>query len=311
MTSGRLTGTFLKIAVSSGLLTWFFARTDWNQLGRSFSDVPNWLWPLLLILYLVSQCISTTRWYLLSRVLGFRGKWINYLNYYFSGMFFNLFLPTSIGGDFLKIFLISRGKGTAQKLLASYSVFADRLLGMFALLIIGACTVIVHPGLLPGYLETILKLSGAITLLVLTGAPLLENITSTLPYEIIKKAVNALLAFWKHPSVLILCLFFSLIIQLLCIIICFIAGISMGIDVPAALYFAAFPMVAIFTMLPVSLNGIGVREGGFIYFMGLYGVSETKAIGLSLAFFAIQVAASLIGGVVYSTGSYKKTEIHP
>ena len=72
--------------------------------------------------------------------------------------------------------------------------------------------------------------------------------------------------------------------------------------------FAAFPLVALLTMIPVSLSGIGVREGGFVYFLGLYGVPAAQAMMLSLAFFAVQVAASLVGGLVYSTGGYKKTE---
>ncbi|MBW1720161.1 MAG: UPF0104 family protein, partial [Deltaproteobacteria bacterium] len=52
--------------------------------------------------------------------------------------------------------------------------------------------------------------------------------------------------------------------------------------------------------------GIGIREGGFIYFLGLKGISTEKALTLSLSFFAIQIVASLIGGLAYSFGFHKK-----
>ncbi len=73
-----------------------------------------------------------------------------------------------------------------------------------------------------------------------------------------------------------------------------------------AFYFAAFPLVALMILLPVSFNGIGVREGGFIYFLGLKGVQPEQALSLSLSFFAIQVAASLVGGIFYTLGWHKK-----
>ncbi len=307
----RHASTFLKVGVSVGLLAWFLMRTDRSQLVHSFSSVPLWLWPLLLMLYLVSQCISTTRWRMLAEVLGFRGRWIDYFNYYFSGMFFNLFMPTSIGGDVIKIFFISRGGDAKRKLLASYSVFADRLFGLFSLLLLGAGAVLISPGLLPSPFPEMLCIAGALVIIVLLCAPLVQRLASRIPWPPVAKALEVLLIFWKHPRVLASCLLFSIMIQTICIIICILAGSSMGIKVPTLLYFAAFPLVALMTMIPISIGGIGVREGGFVYFLGFYGVSDARAVTLSLAFFSVQFAASLIGGIIYSTGGYKKREIHP
>jgi uncharacterized membrane protein YbhN (UPF0104 family) len=81
---------------------------------------------------------------------------------------------------------------------------------------------------------------------------------------------------------------------------------DMGLGPPLLFYFAAFPLVAIPTILPISFNGIGIREGGFIYFLGLKGISAEKALTLSLSVFAIHVAAGLLGGIAYSFGFHKK-----
>ncbi len=299
----------LKVALSAALLTWFLLRTDREQLGSAFAAIPAWLWPLLFGMYIVSQLISTTRWYMLARVLGFQGRWSSYLNYYFSGMFFNLFLPTSIGGDVMKVFFISRGQGAKAKILASYSVFADRLLGLCSLLIMGAGAVLASPGILPAPFSTLLIWSGAGVVAALFCAPLVERLAGNRLGAMVEKILRILLVFWKHPQVLVVCLVLSALVQGICIYICVLTGRAMGINAPILLYFAAFPLVALLTMIPISFSGIGVREGGFVYFLGLHGVPSAQAMMLSLSFFAVQVAASLVGGIVYSTGGYKKTGI--
>ena len=313
MSTGRgfsgILKVLLKVAVSAALLAWFLMRTDREQLASAFSAIPAWLWPVFLVMYVGSQFVSTTRWYLLAGVLGFSGRWLTYLNYYFSGMFFNLFMPTSIGGDVMKVFFISRGKGAREKILASYSVLADRLLGLCSLLVMGAIAVILSPDILPSPFSTLLVWSGAGVVCALFCAPLLERAVGSRLGPMVEKILRILLIFWKHPRVLVICLVFSAIVQAVCILICILIGREMGIDVPALLYFAAFPLVALLTMIPISFSGIGVREGGFVYFLGLHGVPSAQAMMLSLAFFAVQVAASLAGGIVYSTGGYKKTGI--
>ncbi len=312
MPSIRFSGpmkVLLKAAISAALLAWFLMRTDREQLVSAFAAIPIWLWPMLFGMYVVSQFISTTRWYMLAGVLGFSESWLTYLNYYFSGMFFNLFLPTSIGGDVMKVFFISRGQGARAKMLASYSVLADRLLGLCSLLIMGAVAVLASPGILPPPFSTLLIWSGACVLLALFSAPLTERLVGGRLGAMVEKILRILLVFWKHPRVLVICLFFSAIVQGICIYICILIGRAMGIEVPVLLYFAAFPLVALLTMIPISFSGIGVREGGFVYFLGLHGVPSAQAMMLSLGFFAVQVAASLVGGIVYSTGSYKKTGI--
>ncbi len=308
----RFSGIFkvlAKTVVSAGLLAWFLMRTDRQELVQAFAAIPLYLWPGLFGMYLFSQVVSTTRWYMLARVLGFGGRWLAYLNYYFCGMFFNLFLPTSIGGDVMKVFLISRGGDGKKKLLASYSVFADRLLGLASLLIMGAAAILVSPGLLPVPFSTMLVWGGAAMVCVLFCAPILERLIGDRLGATVEKVLRILLVFWNHKRVLVLCLGFSVVIQCMCIIICILIGRAMAIDVPVLLYFAAFPLVALLTMLPVSLSGLGIREGGFVYFLGLYGVPSAQAVMLSLSFFAVQVAASLVGGIVYSTGGYKKMDI--
>lgn len=296
----------LKISISLILLGWFLMHADREQMVRAFFAIPGPLWPVLFIMYLTSQVLSSTRWYILIRVLGFTGNWLTYVNYYFCGMFFNLFLPTSIGGDVIKIFFMSRGKDRRKKILASYSVVADRLFGLASLLLLGCAAVVSCPAILPASLTDLLIWAGVAVICVLVLMPVIGRLFRNRMDTMTGNAVRTMLVFWRHPATLAAGIIFSLFIQGLCILICVLLGRAMAIQVPAIFYFAAFPLISLLTMLPLSFNGIGVREGGFVYLLGLHGIPAGQAVTLSLGFFAIQVAASLAGGIVYSTGGYKK-----
>lgn len=298
-----------KIGISLLLLAWFLMKADREQMARAFFSIPGPLWPMLFLMYLTSQVLSSIRWYILVRTLGFTGRWLTYLNYYFCGMFFNLFLPTGIGGDVIKIFFISRGGDHRKKLLASYSVLADRLFGLASLLLFGCAAVILSPEILPAPLSDLLTWAGVTVICVLFFMPVLGRLVYGRASRMVERAVRAILVFWRYPATLAVGIILSFFIQGLCILMCIFIGRAMAIQVPALFYFAAFPLIALITMLPISFNGIGVREGGFVYLLGLHGIPAGQAVMLSLAFFAVQVTASLAGGVVYSTGGYKKIGI--
>ena len=79
----------------------------------------------------------------------------------------------------------------------------------------------------------------------------------------------------------------------------------MGIHVSPVFYFAALPIINIMTMVPITFSGIGVREGAFVYFLGLKGIEPEPALALGLLFFSIQVATGLVGGVAYAFGVHR------
>src|SRR5262245_55943195 len=93
----------LKIAVSLVLLGWL---ADWRQVRDTFGQLRLSLWLAALGVYGVAQLCSSIRWQLLSRPLGFVQPWRRFLGYYFIGMFFNLMLPTSVGGDVVRAYYL-------------------------------------------------------------------------------------------------------------------------------------------------------------------------------------------------------------
>jgi uncharacterized membrane protein YbhN (UPF0104 family) len=293
----------LRIGLSVCLLTWLISRTNRHDLLAAFLDLSFFAWAIAFLMYLASQVISSFRWYFLAHALDFPRPWVAYLRYYFVGMYFNLFLPTSVGGDVLKMHFISRGE--PKKLRATYSLVADRLFGLAAMFLLGASAVLIGHGILPHYFEHLLCVAGMCVIVSLLGLPIAYKLLGSVWPEIGER-LAVFLVFWKKPKALFAGLSLSFILQALGMGAVALLAKDMGLNPPVAFYFAAFPLVAILTILPISFNGIGIREGGFIFFLGLKGISAEKALTLSLSFFAIQVVAGLIGGLAYAFGFHKK-----
>ena len=293
----------LRIGLSVCLLAWLISKTNPDDLLEAILDLSFYAWGVAFLMYLASQVVCSIRWYFLAHALDFSGLWSTYLKYYFVGMYFNLFLPTSVGGDVFKMHFISRGE--PKKLRATYSLLADRLFGLAAMFLLGAGAVIIGHGILPHYFEHLLCVAGFFVIALLLGLPMAYKLLSSI-WPKVGKRLAVLLVFWEKPKALFAALSLSLVLQALGMGAVALLAKDMGLSPPLLFYFAAFPLVAILTVLPISFNGIGIREGGFIYFLGLKGISTEKALTLSLSFFAIQVVAGLIGGLAYSFGFHKK-----
>lgn len=294
----------IRVGVSAGLLVWLFSRYDLRGILVTFQGLSMVVWLVASLMYLVSQVLSSIRWWTLSNTLAFPGAWPRYLGFYFVGMYFNLFLPTGIGGDVFKAHFLSRGE--RRRLLAAYSVVGDRLFGLIAMLLMGAVVVLLRPDLLPGPFAAFLSLSGLIIMCVLIGLPLFHRALSGL-WPGISRYMREILGLWQRPKRILVILGLSFCLQALGMGAVALLGSGIGIQIPLSFYFATVPMVAIITMLPISFNGIGVREGAFVYFLGLKGIQPESALSLGLLFFSVQIAISLIGGLAYALGFHRRS----
>jgi len=298
---------FFRAAVSLGLLFWLFQRVNIEEVLSSFSTIAASVWLSAMVLYLTSQVLSSIRWFMLARALDFGGRFLTYLKYYFVGMFFNLFLPSAIGGDVLKAFFLSRGGNS--KLRATYSILLDRLFGLWAMFVLGAFAAIFSPEVLPYRFRIILLASALAMTLFVAFMPFFQKLVRLL-FPVFSGRFACVFLTLKRPSSLISAFLLSLMLQFCGMYAVYLLSQGLGLACPATFYFAVFPMVAILTILPISLSGLGIREGGFVYFLGLKHIPPEKAIAVSLSFFAVQAATALIGGVGYLAGAHKVTVIN-
>ena len=300
----RKAGNLIRIGISAGLLIWLFSRFDLKGVITYFEDLQISIWGIACLMSLVAQILSSLRWWILSNTFSFPGQWPTYLGFYFVGMFFNLFLPTGIGGDLFKAHFLSREKG--RRFLAAFNVVGDRLFGLIAMLLMGAAAVKIWPDLLPEPFADSLYISGLIVLAALIGLPLFQKaISGILPG--VSRHLSDLLVLWQRPQRLLCVLGLSFCLQALGMGAVVVLGAGIGIKLSTPFYFASLPLIVLTTLIPISFNGIGVREGAFVYFFGLKGVGAEHALGLGLLFFSVQVALSLLGGVAYAAGLHRRS----
>jgi uncharacterized membrane protein YbhN (UPF0104 family) len=297
----------LRLLVSAALLAWLASRTDWAQLAGAFAGLRPELWLAALGLYVLTQVVSALRWRLLAHPLGFDQAPRHYVAFCFLGMFFNLVLPTSVGGDVVRAWYLDAGSG--RRLNAFLSVFLDRLSGLLVLLTLACVAVTVVPLELPPWISRTVWATVAAAVVGTCALPLLARWTGR--GERIRRLAESLRLYLAQPRRLLASVGLSLLIQAANVVLVWLVGQAIAAPVPGAYYWVLVPMVSLLTMLPLSVNGMGVREAGTVIFLAPLGVGEGTALTLAFLWFCVYTAASLLGGGVYLFGWYPRPEGRP
>lgn len=289
-----------------GLLVW---RVEWRQVGAAFAQLEARYWFLALGLFLLTQGVSAVRWRMLGQTLGLGGRWRDYLAHYFVGMFFNLVLPTSVGGDVVRAWYLGQQKGAkppvGRRMAAFLSVLADRVNG-FAVLIVVACTAaLCCPTPLPSWIAWIVAGMGAACLGGLAMLPLLPRLRAWLPpHPRLTPMLDGAILCLRDRRGMVWISLLSLAVQLGNIALAWLIGVGMGLEIPPLYYGVLIPLVSLLTLLPISLNGMGLREGGTVVLLAPLHIGAASAVTLSLLIFAVYTTASLLGGLVYLFGPH-------
>ena len=225
----------------------------------------------------------------------------------FIGYFFNNFLPTSFGGDVLKAYYA--GKKSNNKAGSFAGVFMDRVLAMIPFTLIPVITITffshrISSRFVIAFVYFIFAVSIVFVWMVLHKNTakylvfILEPFKEKLWYEKIKNGYDFLNIYSKHRLVLLWSLFLSIIVQVLSVVATFIAAKALGAqNVGIGIFFIVVPIASIMTLLP-SLNGLGIREGAFVYLLSPYMPAE-KAFAISILLLASLVIYGIIGGFIY------------
>jgi hypothetical protein len=307
---------WIRPAVSVGILGWLLLRTDWEQARSSVTDIrPIWFVAALL-LHTIAQVVSSLRWQMLARPLGFDEPLRRYVGFYFLGMYFNLLLPTTVGGDVARAWYLNGGSG--RKTAAFLSVLIERGSGLLVLVALAVIAAGVSPVPLPSWVRlTIAAVSlsavvGLIAMAVL--ARLVRRSSRAAPssrwlakfWRLAADFARAESLFRRLPRLIVATTFLSLLVQSASVAIVWFAGLAMGQDISLIYLAVAVPLVTLLTMLPVSLNGMGIREAGMSLFLAPAGVPAGIAVSLAFLWFAVTTIVSLGGGAVYWFGHFAK-----
>ncbi len=297
----------IRLAVSVVLLGGIAWNTDWAAVRHAFTHLRVEWWAGAAALLALTQVASATRWQLFARALRFDRPLRHLCGFYFIGMYFNLLLPTSVGGDVVRAWYLDGGSG--RRLAALAAVFLDRLNGLVVLIGMACLAVTVAPLALPAWVPLSVWGIAGCAALGLAALPVAHRL-GLLPAGR-REQVGTMVGLLRAPGVVARATLLSAGVQAANVVVVWMIGVALDAPIPAAYYWVFVPMVSLLTLLPVSLNGMGVREGGTALFLAPLAVPPATALTLALLWFAVFGAVSLLGGLVYLLGSFPKPEASP
>ena len=270
------------------LILWLYGA---NRIVQSISREQPRFFAATIGLYLAGQVMSAYRWQLLARLNGLGGRWGEYLAYYFIGMFTNLFIPGLIGGDAARAsYLGMRNRRVGAAVAA---VAADRGVGLVALLWFAATAAMMVTSVrLPVSILRAVIVSGVVAMVGYLTAPLFATLAGTLGRRL-NTIVQPLIPYLRNPLALIPALGLSIVLQASLAVSQYLLALGIGIHAPLAAFMLIVPIANVVASIPITLNGLGVRESAYLVMFGMAGLSHQDAVALGLLWFA----STLIGGL--------------
>ena len=307
-------GHLIKLAITVGLFTLIFSKVEFSSILGVLAEANWWLIGPALLIQILSAMIASYRWYLIMNTLGFRGDVTFYIKSYLKGTFFNQALPASIGGDALRVLESSRmGNGKRE---AFYGVFIDRIVGLVGLTLLNLFALLVSPILLEHntavhYIVLAVAFSGVAGILILALIGELEFLTSNRVTVLLYNLSHRFRAVYRSPKAVSQQLSLSLIIHLVSMITVYLVGQSVGLEYGLLVFLVMVPPVILLTIIPISLAGWGVREGGMIGLFVLIGADKTMVLAMSLLYGIILLLASIPGMYLFLLGKRREKEQTP
>jgi len=294
----------LRLAVSVSLLGLIGWYTDWEAVGRAFARMRVSYWLVGVALLTVTQAVSAWRWQFFARALRFERPYRHLLGFYYIGMYFGLMLPTSVGGDVVRAWYLDAGSG--RRLAAFGAVFLDRLNGVLVLIGLGALATLLCPLALPIWIPLSVGGFAVSAFLGLALLPILAkwNGPGSARIQQAHRAIQLL----RSPHILWTTTLLSIFVQAANVVIVWLIGLALGAQIPASYYWVLVPLMSLLMLAPVSVNGMGVREGGMVLLLAPLGVDRGTALTLAFLWFATGAAVSLLGGLVYLFGNFPKPQ---
>ncbi len=292
-----------KLAVTGLLLTLVLRNVAFDEVAARLAGLS--FWPLLAaagLIGLQTIVVVTWRWEkILSKIDRTYAPW-RLAGIVMVSLFFNQVLPSTVGGDGMRMWLLRRqGRPLGA---AVRSVIMDRVLGLLGLLLLsfaGALGMLwLRPDSAPVWGVLVIGLGGVAAI---TGAPLLLRLSAWLPFEGLRRNLETVAkelgALWREKALLGLLVAVSVLGHLLLSLAIWCTGLGIGVSFPLAQSLAVLPAVLLAASLPISIAGWGVREGGMVVGLGLLGVATSDAALVSVFFGLLMLAFGAAGGLAW------------
>jgi len=305
----RILPTLAKFLFSFALLAYIFTqKTSLSQVLLTLRHVDL---PWLLIsfsLHAVGLIVSAYRWQILIRAQGDDVPLKLLAQSYLVGTFFNNFLPTRFGGDVVRIWDGSKYSQSIVK--SSAIVIVERLTGLLILFLFALGVSVIRLDLanqLPFIWVALgfgaLGFAGILAFLFLPWPRLLSRfLKNSHPGSLAAKIIifrETIINYRQQKAAFMRAMLWALVLQLNVIIYYFLIGRSLHLKIPLLDYFMVIPVVHFIQLIPITINGLGLREGAYIEIFAFYSIPAQAAFSFSMVDVGFVLILGLVGGTLY------------
>ncbi|MEK7225625.1 MAG: lysylphosphatidylglycerol synthase transmembrane domain-containing protein [Bacteroidota bacterium] len=271
-TSGRWLKLLLKIAVTAACLWYVSGKIDFTKAGIALGSA-NWFYLFLaLICFVISKLISAIRLNIYFKNIGIELPGSQNMKLYWLGMFYNLFLPGSIGGDAYKVVLLTKRFGVPYKKTGA-AVLLDRLSGVAGL---GLILAVYGAFVLKNDFYSVLVIAGAVIAVIIL-------------FYIVKSWLKDFTQ--SFFSTLLL----GLLVQAFQVVCVYLIMAALDIPAHAPAYIFIFLVSSAVSVLPLTVGGLGAREIVFLEGAKYFGLAQETSVVISLLFYLITLLTSAVG----------------
>ncbi|MNS13992.1 hypothetical protein D3C72_455970 [compost metagenome] len=305
----RRLGPWLKLFFSVVMVAYILWICDPQRLVPTLLAADAGLLLAGTAIWVVIQLLNVLKWQVLNRAQGLELPFRKLLDVYYMGMFFNTFLPSGFGGDALRAYELSRLTNRAGSSLSS--VVIDRYTSLYSLIALAGVAILMAPmdlRVVPSSLVLLLcalGIGGFVILLQDRWIRMALRIPALAKHAklaaIVDEMATSAAFLRKGKRAIGLSLGISLLFQFLTIVEHYMFMLALGLQVPFSYVVLFIPILTFVASLPISINGLGVREGGYAFFLGKVGVEPAAAVSVGLISLAMLILSGLWGALVYAS----------
>jgi uncharacterized protein (TIRG00374 family) len=311
----------LQVLVSAGLLALLVRWIDLGAFRRAVASADPALLGVALLLAVADRVLMAIKWNLLLAAKRIRLRWTEAVRLYWNATFLGLFLPATVGADVVRAVVLSRSESRRADVVSS--ILVERFLGLVALAVFGFGGAVLAPAVLGGGAvdrARLLVIAGGAALAIVAAlgfsfTPACERLVDAVsaraagrrgvgrPAEVLAKVYRSFRGYREHRGVLAAFFALSLVENLLPVARALCVGRALHVNVPALFFVAIVPIELLLIRLPVTVDGFGLREGVFTFFLAKMGVPQSLGFAVGLVNHVLFLLAVMPGGVIHLLGS--------
>lgn len=297
----------IRVVITGIILFFVLRKVNFVEMVILLKGANIWLFLTSFASYGVMAVLCALRWNKLLAVQQIELPYRRGLAYYLIGFFYNNILPTAIGGGVVRALYAGRAKQKNKE--AFSSILVELILGGWSLIIFALIASLFWFRTLSLYVILVLLGGFVLSTLLLylffergfmkKFKIIIDRVKAFGLGDKIKEFYEALYLYKDKKVEIIEAILLSFGIQFIIALMNLLIGVSLGFKLPIMSYIIYPVIIGLLTTIPITINGLGVREWGYRFFFAQVGLSGSQAVTLSLLFYFVGVIGSLSGGIVF------------